>query len=253
MNYIFCGQSYDKFLSTLPSSFKSNSHYLHLPLIKKQSCPAFLPKEKNYDFTAVVSQAVVEYFPKGKNIRSKHWFGVGPETAKIVKEKWSIPKVNIPKTYNASSLADSIMQSGTHDKENSILWLGAREGITTGIEKLRQAGFRVEVITPYQSKITDINNLLNTWSSAWEKKNITLDDFLNQKAVWIFTSPMTVHSYFKQNLHRKSHKIACLGPATASIFLQKGITPDHVAEKSTLQTLTHGLFSNQYESKLQKK
>ena len=222
MVYVFCGESALKFSQAFV--LKPEDTFFHLPLIEKKPIPLQPLKRNHYDFIVVSSQNIITHFFKHNKIKGAQWFAVGPETAKLAHKKWGIQQVQIPEQYNAVSVADKIIQ---HKKKGFVLWLGAKGGVTNGIQKLKKNGFYVEVITPYQSQIKNIQSL----AKVWESKNLDLNKFLSQEAIWIFTSPTTAKSYFSQNLNRATHKIACLGATTASVFLQKKITPYYVAKK----------------------
>ena len=232
MKYIFCGNSKEKAMST--ANLQSEDTFYHLPLTQIKPTSLKMPANKTYEAGVCSSQSVINHLPKLSHLNVRRWFAVGHQTAKLMKEVWKIPNISVPNTYNALSVANMIMESISSGR---ILWLGAKGGIMSGVDKLTLFDFKLTLYQPYESRT------LSVYESAqiWEEQQLSLENFLDQKAVWIFTSPLIAKSYLEQNLHRAKHLICCLGKTTDSIFLKNGLMPDHIAQQGTLKSLFKGV------------
>ena len=236
MKYIFCGSSLEKIASKIV--LKPEDEFFHLPLSRSRKVDFELPLDQKYRAAVCASQNVVHHFPKGGRIRAEKWFAVGPKTAEVMKEKWNVERIQVPGIYNALSVAEMVLEQ-IQPSGLPVLWLGARGGVMSGVEKLISHGFRVLSYQPYESYPTKIQE----FSYLWKEKQMSLEEFLEQKSIWLFTSPLTAKNYLDQKLNRPSHLLSCLGDTTASVLLNKGLAPYYVAGESTLDSMLDGLYS----------
>ncbi len=232
MRYIFCGHSTRKIDSKI--NLQPNDRFYHLPLIATKPLSINIDTEKDYAAVVCASQSVIRHLPNISKIKTKKWFAVGPETAALMKTAWQLSCVHVPSVYNALSVAGILMK---YIKSGSILWLGAKGGVMTGVNKLSSLGFDVHLHQPYQS----YSLLIENSTSVWKKEASSLGEFLAKESVWMFTSPLTVKSYLDQKLNRISHRLCCLGNTTASLFLNKGLALYYVAKQSTIESFAKGL------------
>ncbi|MDH5716172.1 MAG: uroporphyrinogen-III synthase [Spirochaetia bacterium] len=220
----------------IENTLKGSTHdFFHVPLIDTMYIEAENLYEKNsYDVLVISSLASL----KSKAIKEfrniKTIVAVGEKTKVETEKVFTDAKVLVPETYNAISAAKLIEKL----KIKNILWLGARAGITDGIDYLTSKNMNVDVLNLYENVEVNIDNSC----SEWENKNISKEEFLAKKAFWIFCSPSAVSAYLKQNLHHKDHLIACLGTTTATAFWSKDIIPYVIASKSLLKTIAEEIM-----------
>ncbi len=232
MKYIFCGSSGKKALAT--AKLQLEDTFYHLPLTQIKSTSLKIPAHNIYEAGVCSSQSVINHVPIISHLNIQHWFAVGPQTALLMKNMWKIPNVFVPDTYNALSVANMLIES---IPSGCILWLGAKGGVMSGVDKLTNLGFKLTLYQPYESHALSVHES----AQIWEKQQRSLEGFLDEEAIWIFTSPLTAKSYLDQSLHRAKHFICCLGNTTGSFFLKKGLVPNHVAKQGTLESLFEGI------------
>ncbi len=218
-----------------PWNFISNTqtNILHLPLTKIKSYGWGRLKQtitKNYDIGVLTSKSVIFCTFSLDRLPVKRIICIGPSTARVFYEHYpKSNKVYVPPTYNALAVAEWIIQ---HVKGKSVLWLGGRNGIKTGIELLRDQLYSVDIVDTHQSCFLDRKTIENSI-----KHLVELTPFIEEEKYWVLTSPSSAMSYIRNGLYRKQHHIACLGKETQSTLLQNKITPYYVARHSTLDHL----------------
>ena len=143
---------------------------------------------------------------------------IGPQTSRILKKKWNIQRIYIPKKFNALQAAHTAHSlNKSQGNRMKILWLGAENGVTAGIEYLKKARHKVDHYTAYKNESISKNEL----KKLFQLMNLNPAKTVGSDSIWIFTSPSTANSYLKNGLHRENHSISCLGNTTASFFFKK--------------------------------
>ena len=233
ISIIFTGLRKEKLIFREAASISRHQIH-HLPLTKINRIKIDHPPQRRYDYAVVSSKNIIQSYNYLDLIKADEWIAVGLKTAGLLKKKLNLSKVDSPDEFNAIQAANLIIDK--NKKGRDVVWLGARGGITQGIDKLVNNGFKVQIINPYESLPLNIDEICST-----DEQRVKTDELLLKEAIWIFTSPLAASNYLKQKLHRKNHFISCIGLSAASIFFEKKLIPYHIASKSTLQTICEEL------------
>ena len=243
---VFCGLDCSNFSKYFSGS--SPFSIYHIPLIKIKKRKSFHKNIKDfYNCIFICSQNSVNYMhsiPK-----AKLYITVGEKTTNALKEKIKGNDVRIetPNAFNSSKMVEYFLEKfSPNDKKNyQILWIGAKNGNKTGIASLRKSGFSVQPIAPYKTvqNTIDKKKLKNFLKKRSPKNRSPLEKNTNksnryaQKPYWIFTSPSSVKSYYRQNLFSNNHFHCCIGDFTAKSFLKRGHVPFIISRGSSLKSL----------------
>ncbi len=219
---------------------KSGHEFVQMPLI--QTKPLDLKNtgmQKEYLAGVVVSQTVCQYWPESAP-EAERWVAVGEKTAACLQEKLGLqPDLPAsPEEYNGEGAARLII--GTYgqmpDEEKrtkNILWLGAKNGQTAGVELLQDNGFQVDVTELYETQ--------PVYHDVYFQNEQEKEDFLSEDAWWVFTSPSSAEAYFNQGLLRGNHLHAVIGETTAQVFYEKDLLPHFISSEASLQQMALGI------------
>lgn len=167
-------------------------------------------------------------------LSSKLIFAVGEKT-KSQLEKYGIKCLNIPETYTAEHLADTIKTSGVQNKK--FLFPRGNLGRDILNEKLAAYGAEVISVIVYKTEKAIPENLSSIEKELLEVK---ID-------VVTFTSPSTVKNFFSlfsestKTQFTKNTIFAVIGKVTAEALLKFEVEPNVIAKPSTIEGLVEGI------------
>lgn len=171
---------------------------------------------KNVAFTSMNAAEAV-----GKNARDVHqWniFALGTATLDVVNKYFDKEQV-IATGFNASSLADAIIDKGNIDEIVFFCGDQRREELP---RKLRERGIHVNEITVYTT--AELNHTVEHWFDAV-----------------VFFSPSAVRSFFSVNTLDPTSKIFAIGETTATeagrLSKNEIITGDNPGKKELVNTI----------------
>jgi|GEM_PF-65510 len=229
---VFCGLKNEAFGQYLQ---KQNfiTHFVPLIGVEANSLAPQLPK--TCDVAVVVSKNSIDHFPETLP-EAGHWVCVGEKTAEYLKANRGISNVKVPAVSDGLSSAKEVVKL-TGGKPSRVTWFGAQNGKKDGIDFLRNQGYEVTVYEGYQSvprKFVLPESVSHNagHANAPGHANAKEENFIENQAWWVFTSPSSAQSYLDQNLHRSRHLVSVIGNSTAGVFLSRGIVPYHIAGKS---------------------
>lgn len=207
-----------------------------------KNCDSALARMETYDGLFFTSVNGIEFFIRRvrelhipqNNIQNKNTFTVGIRT-KSSAEKHGLTVRSLPQTFTAQQLAASLTVEEMSGKR--FLFPCSNLGGRTLVAHLHSMGADVDAVTVYQTRKPQPDNVEHIRTLL---TNQTID-------VMTFTSPSTLKNFeaiFSQKEIKQFHSvsiIAVIGPATKEAVEGIGITPDIVAENSTVESLTQAI------------
>ncbi len=202
------------------------------PTIKFKQLKIPQEKVKNADIVVFTSQNGVKFFMKQLSpeiLKGKIVIATGEKTGKKLAE-YSINNYLLPDRYDSIGVAQLIKNS-KHLREKTVAVIRPREGIDTGLKMISMFA-KVEIIPAYET-------VINFPENAEEIKRQILSGEIDYI---IFTSPSTFINFtqifpkiWKKLL--KKLKIGVIGTTTAAALEKKGVKPDIIPEKFTVEEL----------------
>ncbi len=202
------------------------------PTIKFQQLKVSNHKIKEADIIIFTSQNGVMYFMKQFSpeiLKGKVIIATGEKTGEKLRE-YNIRDYLLPERYDSTGVAQ-LIKKNEQFRGKKIALIRPLEGVDTAVKMIEDFA-QIDIIPVYKTTI-------NIPENKEEIKKIILSgeiDFI------IFSSPSTFINFTKifpqewKNLLKKL-KIGVIGRTTAQALEEKGINPDIIPEKFTMEEL----------------
>lgn len=144
----------------------------------------------------------------------------------------------VPRSNSAEGILDSLTEAIGRDKlaENKFLFPRAKSGRDYLVNELRQRGAQIDLVEAYQ-----------TTRPAWDPAQISAL-LKEQTDIIVFTSPSTVRNLAELIGNEyggllKDVAVACIGPTTRQVAIEKGLLVSIEPAKQTTDDLVNSIVN----------
>ena len=195
-----------------------------------------------YDGLLFTSANAVEYFfrryrdnnHQTGELGKKQIFAVGEKT-KLSLEKEGIAVTGIPEKFTSADLSTMLAAEDLHGKV--FLFPGGNLTKETLPDNLRILGANVDLVPVYSTVVPDKGDL-DALHGRFMRHEIDIMTFLSPSA---FKNFVVLFSIERTREYVESAAIAAIGPATAEVIRQHGISVDIIPRTATVDVLVEAM------------